>query len=36
MGAAVCISCMAIFIIGGSGKVQKWNEIEPREGTTRT
>ncbi|XP_011303286.1 putative inorganic phosphate cotransporter isoform X2 [Fopius arisanus] len=31
MGASVCISCMAIFIVGGSGKVQSWNELKPRE-----
>ncbi|XP_015119073.1 putative inorganic phosphate cotransporter [Diachasma alloeum] len=31
MGATVCISCMAIFIAGGSGKVQSWNELKPRE-----
>ncbi|XP_044009620.1 putative inorganic phosphate cotransporter [Aphidius gifuensis] len=30
MGAAVCISCMGIFMVGGSGKVQSWNEIQPR------
>lgn len=31
MGAGVCIFCMAVFIIGGSGKVQSWNELKPRE-----
>ncbi|XP_043271012.1 sialin-like [Venturia canescens] len=28
IGAAVCICCMLIFIVGGSGKVQSWNEIK--------
>ncbi|XP_053593605.1 putative inorganic phosphate cotransporter isoform X2 [Microplitis demolitor] len=27
MGAVVCIVCMVIFIIGGSGQVQSWNEV---------
>ncbi|KAH0566797.1 sialin-like isoform X1 [Cotesia glomerata] len=27
IGAIVCITCMVIFIIGGSGQVQSWNEV---------
>ncbi|XP_047345770.1 sialin-like isoform X1 [Vespa velutina] len=28
IGAGVCILSMVIFIIGGSGEIQKWNEIK--------
>ncbi|XP_066585124.1 sialin-like [Prorops nasuta] len=28
VGAIVCFLCMLIFLIGGSGKVQEWNEIK--------
>nr|XP_050847741.1 sialin-like isoform X2 [Vespula vulgaris] len=28
IAAAVCILSMIVFIIGGSGEIQKWNEIE--------
>ncbi|XP_076632546.1 putative inorganic phosphate cotransporter isoform X2 [Colletes latitarsis] len=34
IGAAVCIVCMVIFVLGGSGNIQKWNEI-PAEETER-
>ncbi|KAK0170849.1 hypothetical protein PV328_008646 [Microctonus aethiopoides] len=34
MGAMVCIVCMIIFIIGGSGKVQSWNESKSDEDTS--
>ncbi|XP_034176409.1 sialin isoform X2 [Osmia lignaria lignaria] len=27
IGAAVCIVCMIIFIFGGSGNIQSWNEV---------
>ncbi|XP_053983181.1 putative inorganic phosphate cotransporter isoform X2 [Hylaeus volcanicus] len=27
IGAAVCIVCMIVFALGGSGNIQKWNEI---------
>ncbi|XP_024936933.1 sialin isoform X2 [Cephus cinctus] len=33
IGAAVCILCMLIFILGGSGQVQSWNEIAPAKRT---
>lgn len=32
IGAAVCIVCMIIFIIGGSGNIQSWNEIRTNRG----
>lgn len=28
IGGAICIGCMIVFIIGGSGNIQKWNEIQ--------
>lgn len=36
IGAGVCIICMIIFIVGGSGNIQSWNEIKadkPQEDT---
>ncbi|CAK9799361.1 Vesicular glutamate transporter 2 [Anthophora quadrimaculata] len=30
IGAAVCIICMVVFLFGGSGNIQSWNEIKPR------
>ncbi|XP_026673449.1 sialin isoform X2 [Ceratina calcarata] len=27
IGAAVCIFCMIVFLLGGSGNIQSWNEI---------
>ncbi|KAL2716096.1 sialin-like isoform X4 [Vespula squamosa] len=33
IAAGVCIVSMIIFIIGGSGEIQKWNEIEERPDT---
>ncbi|XP_076291819.1 sialin isoform X2 [Lasioglossum baleicum] len=35
IGAAVCIVCMVIFIIGGSGSIQSWNEIREDDDTER-
>ncbi|XP_066585125.1 sialin-like [Prorops nasuta] len=32
IGAIVCTLCMLIFLVGGSGKVQKWNEIKSESG----
>ncbi|XP_012253204.1 sialin [Athalia rosae] len=34
VGAAVCIFSMIVFFIGGSGKVQSWNEISSVERST--
>ncbi|XP_033342298.1 putative inorganic phosphate cotransporter isoform X1 [Megalopta genalis] len=31
IGAGVCICCMVIFIVGGSGNIQSWNEIREDE-----
>ncbi|XP_066584162.1 sialin-like isoform X2 [Prorops nasuta] len=30
IGAGVCTLCMMIFLVGGSGKVQEWNEIKSK------
>ena len=27
IGAAVCIVCMVVFLVGGSGNIQPWNEV---------
>ncbi|XP_071636807.1 sialin isoform X1 [Temnothorax longispinosus] len=32
IGAAVCIGSMVVFLFGGSGNIQKWNELRPLEG----
>ncbi|XP_012218429.1 sialin isoform X2 [Linepithema humile] len=32
MGAAVCIGSMVIFLFGGSGNIQSWNELRPIDG----
>ncbi|XP_012154411.1 sialin isoform X2 [Megachile rotundata] len=29
IGAGVCIFCMVVFLFGGSGNIQSWNEIRP-------
>ncbi|XP_011149239.1 sialin isoform X2 [Harpegnathos saltator] len=31
IGAAVCIASMVIFLFGGSGQIQSWNEIQPEQ-----
>ncbi|XP_043489872.1 sialin-like [Polistes fuscatus] len=36
IGAAVCILSMIIFLVGGSGEIQKWNEIEQDADTEET
>lgn len=28
IGAGVCIVCMIVFVIGGSGNIQPWNEVQ--------
>ncbi|XP_031849455.1 sialin isoform X2 [Nomia melanderi] len=35
IGAGVCILCMVIFIIGGSGNIQSWNEVRSEEDAER-
>lgn len=35
IGAAVCIVCMVIFIFGGSGNIQSWNEISDEDDAER-
>ncbi|XP_032691382.1 sialin-like isoform X2 [Odontomachus brunneus] len=29
IGAAVCIASMVVFLFGGNGQIQSWNEIQP-------
>ncbi|XP_001606885.1 sialin isoform X2 [Nasonia vitripennis] len=36
IGAAVCIFCMIVFIIGGSAKIQSWNEPRQRDAKNAT
>ncbi|XP_076669907.1 sialin isoform X2 [Andrena cerasifolii] len=33
IGAAVCIICMVIFLFGGSGNIQPWNEVRDTDRT---
>ncbi|XP_003399317.1 sialin isoform X2 [Bombus terrestris] len=35
IGSGVCIICMIIFLLGGSGNIQSWNEIRTQPDTER-
>ncbi|KAG6798292.1 vesicular glutamate transporter 2.1 isoform X1 [Apis mellifera caucasica] len=36
IGAGVCIVCMIVFLIGGSGNIQPWNEVRIEEDEAET